>query len=76
MAHEHILSSHLEQGERIHRLAHEVRSRAAETIHTQNAYKYSLEEIDALARSAGLRPHRRWLDSANRFRLNLLAPGA
>ncbi len=60
----------------MHDLTLEVRSRDGETIHTENAYKYSLEEIDALARAAGLRLVRRWLDSANRFSLNLLAPGA
>ncbi len=70
------LESAAEQRVCIDRLALEVRFRGGETIHTENMYKYSLEEIDALARTAGLRLDRRWLDSANRFSLNLLAPGA
>jgi dimethylhistidine N-methyltransferase len=45
-----------------------------ETIHTENSYKYSPEEIDALARSAGLCVSHRWLDASCRFSSNLLAP--
>jgi dimethylhistidine N-methyltransferase len=45
-----------------------------ETIHTENSYKYSLSEIDALAGAAGLQVAARWLDSCSRFSANLLAP--
>jgi L-histidine Nalpha-methyltransferase len=45
-----------------------------EPIHTEDSYKYSLEEIDALARAAGLHAVRHWLDAEGRFSLNLLAP--
>lgn len=45
-----------------------------EAIHTENSYKYSRAEIDALASAAGLGTQRRWLDAAGRFSLNLFAP--
>ena len=38
-----------------------------ESIHTENSYKYSLEEFHALARTAGLQPRQVWLDSAHLF---------
>jgi dimethylhistidine N-methyltransferase len=47
---------------------------AGEGIHTENAFKYSRGEIDALAAAAGLAVARRWLDAASRFALLLLAP--
>jgi L-histidine N-alpha-methyltransferase len=53
----------------------EVDFEAGEGIHTENAYKYSFEEIDDLAHAAGFAVARRWLDSGCRFSLNLLAPG-
>lgn len=43
-----------------------------ETIHTENSYKYSIAEIDALAEGAGLEVERRWFDSERRFGLNML----
>jgi dimethylhistidine N-methyltransferase len=45
-----------------------------ETIHTENSYKYSPGEIDALAQSANMSVERRWTDGAARFSVNLLAP--
>ncbi len=45
-----------------------------ELVHTECSYKYSLEEIDALAAGAGYSVLGRWLDSQSRFSLNLLAP--
>jgi dimethylhistidine N-methyltransferase len=47
---------------------------AGEGIHTENAFKYSLEEIEALAHAAGMKTAQRWLDGEQRFSLNLLAP--
>ncbi|MFT5292418.1 MAG: L-histidine N-alpha-methyltransferase [Planctomycetota bacterium] len=47
---------------------------ADECIHTENSVKYSLDEIDEVARRAGLRVERRWLDGKARFSLNLLTP--
>jgi L-histidine N-alpha-methyltransferase len=46
---------------------------AGEAIHTENSYKYSSPEIDALAANAGMRVRQQWLDSARRFSVNLLA---
>jgi dimethylhistidine N-methyltransferase len=45
-----------------------------EAVHTENSYKYSPVEIDALATTAGLTIERRWLDAESRFSLNLFAP--
>ncbi|HEX2572120.1 MAG TPA: L-histidine N(alpha)-methyltransferase [Polyangia bacterium] len=47
---------------------------AGEAIHTENSYKYSPDEIAALAKAAGLRIERQWFDGARRFSENLLAP--
>lgn len=44
---------------------------AGEPIHTEDCYKYSPEEIDAIARAAGLRLVAQWLDSGSRFSSNL-----
>jgi dimethylhistidine N-methyltransferase len=50
-----------------------VRFAARETIHTENSYKYSLAEINALAAAAGLHDLCSWQDAAGRFSLHLLA---
>jgi dimethylhistidine N-methyltransferase len=44
---------------------------AGEAIHTENSYKYSPEEIAALAAAAGLCCEREWFDSERRFNLTL-----
>jgi dimethylhistidine N-methyltransferase len=44
-----------------------------EEIHTEDSYKYSLTELDAVCREAGLRVERRWFDSGWRFCDVLLA---
>ena len=44
-----------------------------ETIHTEDSYKYSLEEIDQLADASGFQVEHRWLDPAGSYSLNLLA---
>lgn len=46
---------------------------AGETIHTENSYKYSRQEIAALAEGAGLAVRRQWFDTEERFSVNLLA---
>jgi len=46
---------------------------AGESIHTENSYKYSLEEFRALARRAGFSATRAWLDRQGRFALHGLA---
>ncbi len=45
-----------------------------ETIHTENSYKYSLDEIGDLATTSGLMIEGQWFDGERRFSLNLLAP--
>ncbi len=47
---------------------------AGERIHTEDSRKFSFEEIDALAASAGFDVARRWLDGQSRFSVNLFAP--
>jgi L-histidine N-alpha-methyltransferase len=59
----------------IGRIGLTVRFAAGETIHTENSYKYSLAEINALATAAGLKVQCSWQDGAGRFGLHLLAPG-
>jgi len=51
----------------------EIAFEEGEIIHTENAYKYSLEEIDELARETRMQVATRWLDSDERFSVNLLA---
>ena len=49
-----------------HRFAFE----AGESIHTENSYKYSVAEFRALAKSAGFRGEKVWLDPKGRFALH------
>ena len=44
-----------------------------EPLHVGDSWKYSLEDFQALARGAGLRPVEVWLDSHEMFSLHLLA---
>jgi len=68
------LESEVDQVVSIRKLALEVAFRRGERIHTESSYKYSPEEIDALAAGAHMRVASRWLDSERRFCLGLLAP--
>jgi dimethylhistidine N-methyltransferase len=68
------LVSRRAQTVRIVALDLEVPFAAGESIHTENSYKYSFAEIDALTAAAGLRVEERWLDRAGLFSVNLLAP--
>lgn len=45
-----------------------------ESIHTENSYKYSLAEIDALAAAAGFSVDGQWFDADQRFSVNLWKP--
>jgi len=45
-----------------------------ETIHTENSYKYSIEEFQGLARRAGYRLVRVWTDPESLFSVHLLQP--
>lgn len=62
------LASLREQVVRIGR--HRFRFAAGETIHTENSYKYGVEDFQALARSAGFRPAKLWVDRRARFSLH------
>ena len=50
--------------------------RAGETIHTENSYKYSIDEFRALARDAGYEPRSCWSDDASLFAVHELAVAA
>ncbi len=45
-----------------------------ETIHTENSYKFTPQQIDALAEASGFVVETRWFDNGRRFSLNRLAP--
>ena len=66
----HLVSLHEQQvtlGGRTFRFA------AGETIHTENSYKYSVGEFQALAREAGFRAEYCWLDPQRLFSIHYLA---
>ena len=46
---------------------------AGETIHTENSYKYSVEQFQSLAREAGFEPVRVWVDPGRLFSIHYLA---
>ena len=64
------LVSAAQQTVRIESLDLEVDFEAGESIHTEDSYKYSLEEIDALVAGVGLEMNGQWFDSEKRFSLN------
>lgn len=45
---------------------------AGETIHTENSYKYSVDEFQQLARQAGFEPLRAWTDAQQLFSVHYL----
>jgi len=45
---------------------------AGETIHTENSYKYGIEEFQGLAARAGFEPAAVWTDARGRFAVHLL----
>jgi dimethylhistidine N-methyltransferase len=58
---------------RIEQLRLDVPFAAGEAVHTENSYKYSRDEIEAVAAAAGLELRRQWLDARGRFSTNLFA---
>jgi dimethylhistidine N-methyltransferase len=46
---------------------------AGESVHTENSYKYTVEEFRALARRAGLWPVRVWCDTGQLFSVHYLS---
>jgi dimethylhistidine N-methyltransferase len=57
---------------RIERLEMDLEIGAGERIHTEDSYKYSIAEIEALAGAAGLTILDAWSDREERFRVNVL----
>jgi len=51
-----------------------VEFRAGETIHTENSYKYTRAQIQALAHASGFSLQRAWTDEQAYFSVNLLTP--
>lgn len=49
---------------------------AGETIHTENSYKYGLDEFRGLARRAGMKPVGVWTDQRGLFSVHLLQSSA
>lgn len=68
------LESQERQTVRVAEIDAEIVFEAGERIHTEDSYKYSLDEIDELARTTDFRVEHRYLDEAERFSLNLFAP--
>ena len=67
------LRSQYDQQVRIERLRRSVSFDKGEFVHTEDSFKYSEEEVEVLAASAGLRIKDRWTDSEKRFGVFLLA---
>jgi len=65
------LRSRVTQQVTIARTAQTIHFAAGETIHTENSYKYSVEDISALGRRAHLALHRTWFDRQHYFLLGL-----
>lgn len=53
-------------------LGRRVRFRAGERIHTENSYKYTIEEFREMARVAGWQPGRLWMDAEENFSVHEL----
>ena len=66
------IESTREQTVAIGQLGMEVQFAAGEQIHTENSYKYDLNDIARLASETGFIQGRTWLDSQERFSSNLL----
>jgi L-histidine N-alpha-methyltransferase len=49
-----------------------VRFVPAETIHTESSYKFSADDVAALAARSGFRVTGRWTDSLGQFAVSLL----
>lgn len=68
------LVSKRDQSATIDRIGMSIDFVAGETIHTENSYKYSLAEMNAVAAAADLHDQRSWQDAAGRFSLHFFAP--
>lgn len=65
------LESLAAQTVRIRKLDLTVRFEKGETIHTENSYKFNMDDLTHLARVSGFRLQKNWLDSQKRFSSNL-----
>lgn len=70
------LRSRVAQPVTIAQTAQTVYFAAGETIHTENAYKYSVADIRALGRRAQLALHRTWFDRQHYFLVGLFRKAA
>jgi dimethylhistidine N-methyltransferase len=68
------LRSRIAQQVTIARTHQRIAFAAGETIHTENSYKYTLEDIQALGAQAHLALHRTWLDHQGYFVVALFRP--
>jgi L-histidine Nalpha-methyltransferase len=66
------LESRRVQNVPIRDLGIEVSFAEGETIHTENSYKFDLDQVAALAAETGFELRRTWMDSGRRFASNLL----
>ena len=57
---------------RVESIGLEVELEDGERIHTESSFKYSFDEIESVARAAGLHVEERWLDGLGQFSLNRL----
>lgn len=60
------------QAQRVSLDTHMFSFRQHETIHTENSYKYSVDEFRALAGDTGFQAERCWIDSAQLFSIHYL----
>jgi L-histidine Nalpha-methyltransferase len=65
------LASTEKQVVRINALDLEIHFEQGETIHTENSYKFDLEQLAALASATGFSLEKSWFDQARRFSFNL-----
>ncbi len=68
------LESRVAQRVRVRELGIDVDFDEGETIHTENSYKFSPEQIEGMCRSGGFSRARSWLDPQELFSLSLLRP--
>ncbi len=59
----------------VHVDGHAFAFRPGETIHTENSYKFTPDEFEALAGKAGFAPEAVWTDTHNLFAVMLLRAG-
>ncbi|MEP5281085.1 MAG: L-histidine N(alpha)-methyltransferase, partial [Alphaproteobacteria bacterium] len=57
----------------VHIDGHAFDFRAGETIHTENSYKYAVEDFHRVAGGAGWRAQQHWTDADSLFSIHLLA---